>query len=235
MALHVLLTGATGMIGKGVLLECLESSAVAKVLSVGRQSLGMTHPKLEELIHRDFTDFSTSQEQISAFKPGACFHCMGVSSLGMNETDYSRLTYDVTKSLADTIYLANDRAVFTYVSGAGTDSSEKGSLMWARVKGRTENYVINRGFGGAYAFRIGMVIPVKGVKSKSGWVNAIYTITRPIYGLFQKLDSVVTSAQVGQVMIKLAVARTPRQSTGLANASQVQGEFLEAKQIKALA
>lgn len=219
--MNVVLTGATGMIGQAALIECLESPVVTKVLSIGRRKLDQEHPKLEQLIHADFTDFSPVQDQITAFKPGACFHCMGVSSLGMNEADYTRLTYDVTASLAEAIYAANYRASFIYVSGAGTDRSEKGRLMWARVKGRTENYILDRGFGAAYAFRIGAVLPRKGVKSSTGWVNFFYVVGRPFFGLLKQLDSVVTSDQMGQAMIKLA--RT-----------QVQSGVVEAAKIKAL-
>lgn len=222
MALRVIITGATGMIGQAVLLECLDNPAVEKVLSIGRGSTEIEHPKLEELIHIDFTDFSSAQESISAFNPGACFHCMGVSSVGMKETDYSRLTYDVTKSLADAVYTANYRSVFIYVSGAGTDSSEEGRIMWARVKGRAENYIFNRGFSAAYAFRIGAVVPKRGVKSKSGWVNTLYTITKPIHSLLAGMDSFISSVQVGKAMIN--AART-----------QVQGKVLNNKEIAALA
>ena len=221
MPLKVVLTGASGMIGKGVLLECLDNKAVEKVLSVSRKPIGIEHPKLEELIHTDFTDFEPAQEQIRAFEPGACFHCMGVSSNGMKEAEYSRLTYDVTKSLADTIYAVNYKGVFIYVSGAGTDGTEQGRLMWARVKGKTENYILNRGFGAAYAFRIGMVIPGKGIRSKSGWVNALLTITRPFYGLFKLSKSVSTSSQVGRAMI--IAART-----------QIAGSIIDAREIRAL-
>ncbi|OAV42792.1 NAD-dependent epimerase/dehydratase family protein [Lewinella sp. 4G2] len=221
MPLNVVLTGASGMIGKGVLLECLENKAVDQVLSIARRPGDITHPKLRELIHEDFTDFSTAIDQLTAFQPGACFHCMGVSSAGMNEADYTRLTYTVTQSLADAIYAANYRSVFIYVSGAGTDGTESGRLMWARVKGKTENYILNRGFAAAYAFRIGMVIPGEGIKSKSKWVNALLTVTKPLYGLFNKFKSVSTSAQVGKAMIN--AART-----------QVQGSVLSAKEIKTL-
>lgn len=202
--MKVIITGTTGMIGESVLLECLSSPAVDHVLIINRKPLGRQHAKLEEILHKDFTDFSPLQAAINDFAPDACYHCMGVSSVGMDEAAYSRLTFDVTKSLADTVYAANPGAVFTYVSGAGTDETESGSTMWARVKGKTENYVLNQGFKDAYAFRIGMVIPEKGVKSSTSWVNLIYTVLRPLFGLMQRSSSVITSSQLGQAMIDVS-------------------------------
>jgi nucleoside-diphosphate-sugar epimerase len=205
--MNVIITGTTGMIGESVLNECLESPAVGRVLIVNRHPLGRDHAKLEELIHKDFTNFSPLAEPITAFAPDACFHCMGVSSVGMNEADYSRLTFDVTKSLADVVYAAAPEAVFTYVSGAGTDETEEGGLMWARVKGKTENYVLNQGFKDAYAYRIGGVVPEKGVKSSTGWINVLLTVMKPFFGLMKRSSSFITSSQLGQSMI--SVVTTP--------------------------
>ncbi|MFT4752251.1 MAG: nucleoside-diphosphate-sugar epimerase [Neolewinella sp.] len=205
--MNVIITGTTGMIGESVLLECLASPAVDHVLILNRNSLGRQHAKLVEVLHKDFTNFSPLQATINDFAPDACYHCMGVSSVGMDEESYSRLTFDVTKSLADTVYAATPGAVFTYVSGAGSDETESGNTMWARVKGKTENYVLNRGFKDAYAFRIGAVIPEKGVKSSTGWVNLLYTVIRPIFGLMKHSSSVITSSQLGQSMI--AVSKKP--------------------------
>lgn len=205
--MNVIITGTTGMIGESVLLECLASPAVDHVLILNRNSLGRQHAKLVEVLHKDFTDFSPLQATINDFGPDACYHCMGVSSVGMDEEPYSRLTFDVTKSLADTVYAATPGAVFTYVSGAGSDETESGNTMWARVKGKTENYVLNRGFKDAYAFRIGAVIPEKGVKSSTGWVNLLYIVIRPIFGLMKHSSSVITSSQLGQSMI--AVSKKP--------------------------
>jgi nucleoside-diphosphate-sugar epimerase len=205
--MNVIITGTTGMIGESVLLECLASPAVDHVLILNRNSLGRQHAKLVEVLHKDFTDFSPLQATINDFAPDACYHCMGVSSVGMDEESYSRLTFDVTKSLADTVYAATPGAVFTYVSGAGSDETESRNTMWARVKGKTENYVLNRGFKDAYAFRIGAVIPEKGVKSSTGWVNLLYIVIRPIFGLMKHSSSVITSSQLGQSMI--AVSKKP--------------------------
>ncbi|TXF90884.1 NAD-dependent epimerase/dehydratase family protein [Neolewinella aurantiaca] len=213
--MNIILTGSTGMVGKSVLLECLDSPAVNRVMLINRNPLGKEHPKLIEVLHQDFTDFTPLQQQIRDFSPQACFHCMGVSSVGMNEETYSRLTLQVTKSLADVVYTIAPQTVFTYVSGEGTDETEKGNIMWARVKGATENYVLNKGFGDAYAFRIGAVIPERGVKSSTGWVNAVYTITKPLHGWLKGFSSVVSSSQLGQAMI--LVAQQPTQVKRLEN------------------
>lgn len=202
--MNILLTGSTGMVGESVLLECLDSSVVDQVMIVNRKTLGRAHAKLVEVLHQDFTDFSPLQQQIQDFKPDACFHCMGVSSVGMNEEQYTRLTLGVGKSLADTVYAANPQAVFTFVSGSGTDETGESNLMWARVKGATENYILNKGFKDAYAFRIGAVIPERGVKSSTGWVNALYTITKPLHGWMKGFDSLISSTQLGQAMISVA-------------------------------
>ena len=195
----VIITGSTGMIGKGVLIECLESEQIDKVLVLNRSSVEVAHPKIRVIIHRDFLNFETIKEDLSTYD--ACFFCLGVSSIGMNEKDYTKITYSITKALADTLYELNPDLVFNYVSGQGTDSSEKGNLMWARVKGKTENMILNKGFKDAYAFRIGAVLPVKGVRSKTGWVNAIYFIFKPLLPILKKPFSIIESSEVGQAMI----------------------------------
>lgn len=201
--MNILLTGASGMIGESALNECLASPAVSRVLIISRRPLGREHHKLTEVLHKDFTDFAPLRETITAFQPDACFHCMGVSSVGMDEEKYTRLTYNVAVSLTDEVYAANPNAAFIYVSGAGSDATEQGSTMWARVKGKTENLVLNRGFRDAYAFRIGAVIPQKGVKSSTGWVNTLYTLTKPLHNWMSGFDSIITSSQLGQAMIRL--------------------------------
>ena len=210
------------MVGQSVLLECLADPAVTRILVITRRSLARKDGKLTELLHQDFTDFAPLRQRLIAFAPDACFHCMGVSSLGMDEASYTRLTLDVTKSLADHVYEANPRAVFTYVSGAGTDETERGGLMWARVKGAAENYVLQRGFRDAYAYRIGAVIPEKGVRSATGWVNLVYTLTRPFHGWMKRLDGMITSTQLGRSMIALVSTPYPEKR-------------LENKDIKAIA
>jgi nucleoside-diphosphate-sugar epimerase len=197
--MKVIITGSTGMVGKGVLLECLDDSRVEEVLLINRNSLGMSHPKIKELTHKDFSDFTAIQDQLKSYD--ACFHCMGVSSSGMNEEKYTKLTYDFSKSLASTLYGVNPKMVFNYVSGTGTDSTEKGTVMWARVKGKTENMILNMGFKDAYAFRPGAIIPEKGIQSKTSWYNMIYTFTKPIFPLLKKVKSVTTTSNLGRAMI----------------------------------
>ncbi|WP_202796546.1 NAD-dependent epimerase/dehydratase family protein [Thermophagus xiamenensis] len=197
--MKVIITGSTGMVGQGVLLECLESPKVEKILVINRRHLSIKHPKLTEVIHNDFFDFSAIKDHLKGYD--ACFHCMGVSSLGMKENEYHRYTYDITEALAKTLFLINPQMVFNYVSGKGTDRTEKGKVMWARVKGKTENLILNMGFKDAYMFRLQMVIPKKGVKSKTTWVNTIYALMRPFYPLLEKNKNNTTSVKVGQAMI----------------------------------
>ncbi|MFQ6604244.1 MAG: NAD-dependent epimerase/dehydratase family protein [Fidelibacterota bacterium] len=197
--MKVIITGATGMVGKGVLLECLETESVAAVLAVNRNSLDIAHPKLKQVLLEDFSQPETIKDNLSGYD--ACFYCMGISSFGLNEESYTLVTYDMTKSFATLLHELNPDMIFNYVSGSGTDSSEKGKIMWARVKGRTENMVLNMGFKDAYAFRPGLILPVKGVKSKTAWYNAFYVAARPLFPLLIRLNSVTTSAAVGQAMI----------------------------------
>jgi uncharacterized protein YbjT (DUF2867 family) len=195
----IIITGSTGMVGKGVLLECLEHPFIEKVLVINRSTLDMSHPKLEEVLLPDFTRVSEIKNSLSGYD--ACFFCMGVSSVGLNEENYNNLTYKPVKAFSDLLYDLNPDLVFNYVSGAGTDSSEKGGSMWARVKGKTENAVLQKGFRDAYAFRPGMIIPEKGIKSKTPLYNAIYVIMRPLFSLMKKSKNITTTTKVGLAMI----------------------------------
>jgi uncharacterized protein YbjT (DUF2867 family) len=197
--MKVIITGSSGMVGRGVLLECLESDKIETVLVVNRSSINMEHPKLKEVLLKDFTKADTIKSELSGY--GGCFYCMGISAVGMNEADYTKITFDTVAAFANVLYELNPNLVFNYVSGVGTDSSEKGSSMWARVKGKTENFVLNKGFKNAFAFRPGLIIPEKGIKSKTGWYNIMYVITRPLFPLFNKLKSVTTTTKIGQAMI----------------------------------
>lgn len=199
--MKVIITGATGMIGKGVLLECLQNNAVSEILVINRSSLKMKHPKLQEIIHTNFLDFSPIKDQLKGFD--ACFHNMGVSSMGISEEDYYKFTYSVTENLATTLYAINPSITFIYVSGQGTDSSEKGSSSWARIKGKTENMLFNIGFKNAVAFRPGAIIPGKGIKSKTGWINFMLLLFRPLFPLMKKMDSVTTTENIGLAMIEV--------------------------------
>ena len=199
MELQVIVTGTTGMVGKGVLMECLDHPEVTSVLVINRKSLGMNHPKLKEVIHSDFTDLTPIKEELKGYN--ACFFCLGVSAIGMSEKVYSKITYDLTLHFANTVLNLNPDMYFNYVSGTGTDSSEKGRVMWARVKGKTENALLAMPFKNAYMFRPGIILPERGVKSSTGWYNAAYVVLRPFFPLLKKLSSVTTSVKVGKAMI----------------------------------
>lgn len=199
--MKVMITGSTGMVGKGVLLECLDDKNIKEILLINRSSITIYHPKIKEVLHDNFTDFSPIQSEFENL--GACFHCMGVSSAGLSDEAYYKLTYTITEELVNTTYNANPNILFTYVSGQGTDSSEKSTTMWARVKGKTENMIFNKGFKDAYAFRPGMILPERGVKSKTKIYNLMYVITRPIFPLFRKMKSVTTTTRIGKAMINL--------------------------------
>lgn len=199
--MKVIITGATGMVGKGVLLECLDDSRISKVLLINRSPIHIDHPKIKEIIHSNFTDLSAIQNEFEGFD--ACYHCMGVSSAGVSDEMYYKLTYSITMALVEATYHANPNMLFTYVSGAGTDSTEQSSTMWARVKGKTENMILNKGFKDAYAFRPGVILPERGVKSKTKLYNTLYVLTRPIFPLLKKMKSVTTTQNIGKAMIAL--------------------------------
>ena len=196
---HVIITGSTGMVGKGVLLECLDSEQIASVLAINRSSLGMAHPKLKELLLPDFMQLAEHREMLKGYD--GCFFCMGVSVVGLNEAKYTAITFDITKVFADVLFELNPNLVFNYVSGTGTDSTATGRVMWARVKGKTENYILEKGFKDAYAFRPGMIIPERGIKSSTGWYNAIYVILRPFFGWLKKCSNITTTTKLGEAMI----------------------------------
>ena len=179
MGYKVIITGTTGMVGKGVLLECMDHSDIEQILIVNRSTAGIHHEKVKEILIPDFFNLSGLEDLWKEYD--ACFFCLGITSLGQSEESYSKITYDLTSNFAQNFYDQNHNAVFCYVSGAGTDSSEKGRSMWARVKGRTENKLLNTGFKGAYMFRPGYIQPLKGIKSKTQWYAFLYLIFKPIY------------------------------------------------------
>jgi hypothetical protein len=197
MKVKAIITGATGMVGEGVLHECLLSDEVEQVLVINRKPCGITHPKLKEIIHANFYDFSPIESQLQNYN--ACFFCLGVTSLGKKEPEYTKLTYDLTTHVADTLVKYNKDMVFCYVSGGGTDQTEKGKLMWARVKGRTENHLLSLPFKAAYMFRPGYIQPTKGLKNTLKAYNYIDWL----YPVFKKLmpKHVCTLREIGLAMI----------------------------------
>jgi uncharacterized protein YbjT (DUF2867 family) len=202
--MKVILFGATGMVGQGVLRECLLDSGVTGVLAVGRSRSRQTHAKLREIVHDDFLDFSGIESELTGFD--ACFFCLGVSSVGMDEQRYRQLTYDITLAAATTLAKLNPGMVFIYVTGAGTDSTERGRSMWARVKGKTENDLLKLPFKAAYMFRPAGIQPLHGIRSKTGWVQAIYVGAAPLLSLLNRVAPkyMTTTEQVGRAMIRVA-------------------------------
>ncbi|RPH37300.1 epimerase [bacterium] len=200
MSIRAILFGATGMVGEGVLHEALNHPAVESVLVVGRRSCNMTDPKLREILHKDFFDYSTIENQLSGYD--ACFFCLGVTSIGKSEEEYRRLTYDLTLAAARTLSRLNREMVFCYVSGAGTDSSERGRIMWARVKGKTENDLRKLPFKAVYAFRPGFIKPTPGLRN----AITIAKVVAPIYPLLHALlpRYMCTLRDVGLAMIHVA-------------------------------
>ncbi len=194
---RVIITGTTGMVGEGVLHECLSHPDVQHVLVINRQPCGISHPKLTEILHHDFFDLSSVASQLSHYH--ACFFCLGVSSVGRKEAEYSRLTYDLTIHAASLLAGLNPDMVFCYVSGSGTDSTEQGKSMWARVKGRTENQLLRLPFKRAYMFRPGYIHPTAGLKNTHRYYHALSWL----YPVFRVLlpKHVVTLREVGIAMI----------------------------------
>ena len=201
--MKVIVTGATGMVGKGVLLECLDHKDITEVLHVGRKTLGIDHPKLKELLHSDFSEFDSVTEQLKGYD--ACYHCMGVSAAGMDEETYTRLTYEFTMALMRVLFNNNPHMTVIYVSGQGTDSSEEGNSMWGRVKGKTENDILKMGFKQAFAFRPGAIIPRKGVEPSSQlyklFVNNLTWLLKGVK--LMAPNSVVDTIQIGLAMIHI--------------------------------
>ena len=197
----VIITGATGMVGKGVLLECLDHEAIGEVLVIGRHSVGMEHPKLRELTHKDFSDFSAVKDRLRGYD--GCFYCLGISAAGLKEAEYRRITYDFAMALATQLFEDNPDMTFTYVSGQGTDSSEKGRMMWARVKGKTENDLLGMGFRQAFMFRPGAIIPLRGIKSRTKSYQFMYDYFMWLVKGIKAVapNSVVNTTQIGLAMI----------------------------------
>lgn len=202
--MRVLLFGATGMIGRGVLLECLEDPGVVEVVAIVRSPLEVTHPKLKTLHHSDYFDYSAIRDQLAGFD--ACFFCLGVTAAGKSEAEYERLTYTLTLAAATTLAELNPGMTFCYVSGQSTDSTEKGRVMWARVKGRTENALLAMDGLDAYMFRPGFVLPMKGVRSKTVLYEFFYSAFRPFLGLVPRLAPKysTTSVNIGLAMLRVA-------------------------------
>jgi uncharacterized protein YbjT (DUF2867 family) len=202
--MKVILFGASGMVGQGVLRECLLDADVTEVVAVARSPLQRSDPRLRQVFHDDFTDFSAVAGELAG--ADACFYCLGVSSAGHSPQDYTRITYDCTVAAAGAVAAGNPRLTFTYVSGEGTDSTEQGRSGWARVKGRTENALLAMDMR-AYMFRPGWIQPRHGERSRTGWYRTLYSLTSWLYPLLRRIapKHVTTTEAMGRAM--LAVVR----------------------------
>ncbi|HEY2749452.1 MAG TPA: NAD-dependent epimerase/dehydratase family protein [Polyangia bacterium] len=202
--MRVIVFGGSGMIGQGVVRECLRDATVERVLVVGRTPIGVANDKLEELVHGDLYDLSPVAARLAGFD--ACFFCLGVSSAGMNEADYTRVTYALTLAVAERLAKLNPQMTFIYVSGAGTDSTERGRSMWARVKGKTENALMRLPFRASFMFRPGYVQPLDGITSKTRMYRVIYAVVGWMFPVWRALfpSLVTTTEEVGRAMIAMA-------------------------------
>jgi uncharacterized protein YbjT (DUF2867 family) len=202
--MRVIIFGATGMVGRGVLRECVRNDAVTDVLAVSRRATGVSHPRLHELVRHDFFDWSDAEAALTGYD--ACFFTLGVSAGGMSEADYTRMTFDLTLAAATALARLNPTMTFIYVSGAGTNSTERGRMMWARVKGRTENALLRLPFRASYMFRPGLIQAVDGARPSNALYRRFYAVLGPVIGLARRRlpDQVVTTAEVGRAMIRVA-------------------------------
>ena len=207
--MNVVIFGATGMIGQGVLRECLHDPDVRVVKAVGRTATGAAHPKLRDVIWSDMRSFEPIQAEFRDVD--ACFFCIGVTSAGMAEAAYERVTYDIPVAAATTLARLNPSMTFIYVSGAGADSSEHGRVMWARVKGKAENAILRMPFNG-YVFRPAVVEPMHGIRSRTAMYNVLYVLLRPLLPILRRVfrTYVLTTEEMGQAMLLVARYGAPK-------------------------
>jgi uncharacterized protein YbjT (DUF2867 family) len=208
--LNTLLFGATGMVGQGVLRECLLDPDVKLVQTIGRTVTGIQNPKLREIAHPDLWHYESIEEQLNGFD--ACFFCLGVASTGMAEPDYRHVTYDITIAAAQTLSRLNPKMTFIYVSGAGADSSEKGRTMWARVRGKTENDLLRMPFAAVYIFRPALIQPLHGIQSRTAAYRILYSLSKPLLPTLRHVlpGYVSTTEQIGRAMLIVARQGAPK-------------------------
>jgi uncharacterized protein YbjT (DUF2867 family) len=202
--MKVLILGATGMIGQGALREALLDGRVDEVVTLGRQPTGKQHPKLREIVHADLTNLTPVERQLAGLD--ACFFCIGVTSAGMSEAAYTKITYDLTMAVASTLVRVSPAMTFIFVSGKSTDATEQGRVMWARVKGRAENALRRMPFKATYMFRPGVIVPMHGIQSRTTLYRVLYSLTRPLWPVMHRLfpRSITTTEQIGRAMITVA-------------------------------
>jgi uncharacterized protein YbjT (DUF2867 family) len=208
--MRILIFGATGMVGQGVLRECLLDPDIEAVVTVGRSATGIKNAKLREIVRPNLMDYADIETELRGFD--ACFFCLGVTSAGMSEADYERVTYDITLAAARTLARLNPGMTFVYVSGAGTDSTEKGRVMWARVKGKTENALLRLPFKAAYMFRPGAIEAAHGERSKTKAYRVAYSLVKPLLPLLRRFfpNSILTTEEIGLAMINVAESGAPK-------------------------
>lgn len=208
--MKVLIFGASGMVGKGVLRECLLDPGVERVTAIGRSASGVSDPKLRDLVHGDMWNYSDIEKDLTGLD--ACFFCLGVTSAGMKEAGYERVTYGIAVAAAETLARLNPGMTFVFVSGAGSDSSEKGRVMWARIKGKTENAILRLPFKGAYVFRPGVIQPLHGIRSRTTAYNVAYVVLGPLIPLLRWAmpGQILTTEQIGRAMLKVARSGAPK-------------------------
>ena len=197
--MDVLITGSTGMVGKSVLYQCIEDDRVKNIVLINRLPVDLKNEKITELIVEDFLNIGELKSKIN--NCDACYHCMGITSFGQNSDYYYKVTFEMTKVLTDLVYEINPNAVMTYVSGEGTSTKENSNIPWANVKGKTENYILNKGLKDAYMIRLGLLIPENGIKAKTKLYNLFYTLMKPLYPLMKLLPTITTSSKLGLAMI----------------------------------
>jgi uncharacterized protein YbjT (DUF2867 family) len=202
--MNVLILGATGMVGQGVMRECVLDDGVARVVTLGRHATGNAQAKVREIVHADLFNLAPIEGELTGLD--ACFYCLGATAAGKSERDYARINYDMTIAVAATLVRLDPEMTFVYVSGMGTDSTEHGRTMWARVKGRTENALLRLPFRAAYMLRPGIILPMHGIKSKTTLYRVFYSLMTPFYPALRKLfpRAITTTEQVGRVMLRLA-------------------------------
>lgn len=202
--MNVLLFGATGMIGQGALRECLADPTVERVLAIVRAPTGQRHAKLREIVRADVSDLAALEPDLAAYD--ACLFCLGVSAIGLSEDAYTRLTHDLTLAIARTLARVAPAMTFVYVTGRGTDSTELGRAMWARVKGRTENALLALPFRAAYMFRPGAIVPLHGIRSRTRWYNALYAVIGPLLPALRAVapDAVTTTEELARALLRVA-------------------------------
>jgi uncharacterized protein YbjT (DUF2867 family) len=208
--MNILLFGATGMVGQGVLRECLLDPSVQLVGTIGRTATGQQNPKLREIVLKDLSNYAPIEEKLTGLD--ACFFCLGISASGMTEDAYERITYGITIAAAETLSRLNPRMVFIYVSGAGTDSSEKGRMMWARVKGKTENALLRMPFAAAYMFRPGFIEPAHGEISRTKLYRTLFVIAKPLLPLLRAIfpNQILTTHHIARAMLNLVTRAYPK-------------------------